>query len=145
MAQKKITTLYAESMNMKKILISLACLAITAVAGDTKIVDNGNTKIFTIELQEDLHVAKNEDSLFMFIHNDCFYMFRATIVEDNRIAFKSAKKQCGKSEVKVPLPSSKEALVTGEDGNFGILGAKLEDKSVIIKKGRKLTVFDGLN
>lgn len=102
MAQKKITTLYAESMSMKKLLMSLACLAITAVAGDTKIIDNGNTKIFTIELHEDLHVAKNEDSLFMFIHNDCFYMFRATIVEDNRIAFKSAKKQCGKSEVKVP-------------------------------------------
>lgn len=125
--------------------MSLACLAIMAIAGETKTEDNGNTKIFTIELQEDLHVAKNKDSLFMFIHNDCFYMFRATIVEDNRIAFTSTRKQCGESEVIVPLPSSKEALVAGEDGNFGILGTKLEDKSVIIKKGRKLTVFDELN
>lgn len=130
---------------MKKVLFSLVCLVTVAFTGDVKVVDNGNTKIFTIELQEDLHVAKNEDSLFMFIHNDCFYMFRATIVEDNRIAFKSAKKQCGTSEVKVPLPSSKEVLVTGEDGNFGILGTKQEDKSIIVKKGRKLTIFDGLN
>jgi len=127
---------------MKKVLMSLACLAIMAVAGETKVVDNGSTKIFTIELQDDLHVKAKEDSLFSFINDDCFYMFRATIVEDSRIAFKSLKKQCGKSEVRVPIPSSKEVLVVGEDGKFGILGTKLENKSVIVKKGRKLSVFD---
>lgn len=130
---------------MKRVLMSLTCLAIMAVAGDTKVVDNGKTKLFTIELQEDLHVKAEEDSLFSFINDDCFYMFRATIVEDSRIAFKSLKKQCGKSEVRVPIPSSKEVVVTGEDGSFGILGTKLKDESVIVKKGRKLSVLDGLN
>lgn len=121
---------------MKKILMSLACLVIMAVAGDTK--------LFTIELQEDLHVIKNEDALFRFIHNDCLYMFRTTIIKDNRIALKDGQKQCGKNKVTVPS-FTKEILVTGEDGMFGILGTKLEDKSVIVKKGRKLSVLDGLN
>lgn len=130
---------------MKKVLMSLACLAIMAVAGDTKVVDNGNTKIFTIELQEDLHVEKNEDSLFSFIKNDdgCLYVFRATVIEDNRIELKDGNKQCGKDEVRVP--TLKKVLVTGEDGMFGILGTKLEDKSVVVKKGRRFSVLDGLN
>lgn len=131
---------------MKKVLMVLACLAIMAVAGDTKVVDNGNTKIFTIELQENLLVKAKEDSLFSFINDGCIYIFRATVVEDKRIELKEGNKQCGKSEVKVPtIALNKEVLVVGEDGKFGILGTKLEDKSVIIKKGRKLTVFDGLN
>jgi len=126
---------------MKKVLMSLACLAIMAVAGETKVVDNGSTKIFTIKLQDDLHVKAKEDSLFSFIYDGCQYTFRATVVEDRRIEFKEGNKQCGKSEVGVPV-FTKEILVTGEDGMFAILGTKMEDKSVFIKKGRKLTIFD---
>lgn len=131
---------------MKKVLISLACLALVAFAEDTKIVDNGNIKLFTIELQEDLHVKAKEASLFSFVNDGCLYTFRATVVEDSRIELKDGNKQCGKSEVKVPvLALSKEVLVVGEDGKFGILGNKLKDESVIVKKGRRLSVVDGLN
>lgn len=130
---------------MKKALLSLACLVIVVVAGDTKVVDSGKAKIFTIELHEDLHVMKNEDSLFAFINDDCLYIFRATIVEERRIALKEGARQCKNDQDKVKVPTTKKVLIAGEDGMLNILGTKLGDESVIVKKGRKLSVVDGLN
>jgi|GEM_PF-5102487 len=115
----------------------------------TKLLKNIETTTFELELKEDdFLVKKDKDSVFAFEHDGCAYVFRATIVivvtkakEEYRISLQDGKRIC--SDLAKDNASPRKITVAGEDGDaHGILGERLKDGSVLLKKGRKLTIFD---
>lgn len=102
-----------------------------------------NKSMFEIELSEDFKVSQKEVRIFAFQNNGCAYVF-ATFAEKDRLSFKGGNKICNGTET-LTLANLSKVLIYGEDGKEGVRGEFVKDGSdveLLLKKGRKLTIFD---